>query len=74
MGQQAAPDYSALYGSLAQENYIEAKKQADEHMRTAALAERVKLSFCYGRILLGLGEKDAARQYLNNSTLGSARQ
>jgi tetratricopeptide (TPR) repeat protein len=59
------PSLSGLHKAIAAENYGEARKHADGLLQAAAQpADRGKAAVAYGRVLLGLGQKDAARQYL----------
>ena len=60
----AKPSLVGLYQAVGAENYPEAKRQADALLPTSAPAEKLKISLCYGRILLGLKLKEPARQYL----------
>ncbi len=53
----------ALYRALAEENYQEARRQADALLRSAAPDDRMVASRAYGRILLGLGRTNEVRQY-----------
>ena len=57
-----------LHKAVAEEKYAEAKRQADALLRSPNQQDRVAASLCYGRILLSLGLKDQARQYL--ATMG----
>ena len=50
--------------AVGKERYGEAKQLADAVMQRGTPAERVTAAILYGRILLGLGQKDPARQYL----------
>ena len=53
-----------LLKAIGQEKYTNAKKQADAIMKSGMPADRRKASLLYGRILLGLGQKQPAQQYL----------
>jgi tetratricopeptide (TPR) repeat protein len=61
----AAPKWSAVDQAVGKENYLEAKKQADAVLQRGTPEDRQKTMLVYGRILLGLGQKEQARQYLN---------
>lgn len=50
--------------AIAQENYLEAEKQANAILHHGTPEDRAKTVKTYGRILLGLGQRDQARQYL----------
>lgn len=58
------PSLDALYKAISREDYGEAKRQADALLPQAARSDRLKISLAYGRVLLGLKQNDAARQYL----------
>ncbi len=62
----AAPPskWSALDKAVGKESYLEAKKLADAILQRGAPEDRVKALKVYGRILLALGQKESARQYL----------
>jgi tetratricopeptide (TPR) repeat protein len=59
------PQWSAVDQAVGKENYLEAKKQADAILQRGTPEDRQKTMLVYGRILLGLGQTDLARQYLN---------
>ncbi len=63
--QSPAPQWSAVDQAVGKENYLEAKKQADAILQRGTPEDRQKTMLVYGRILLGLGQTDQARQYLN---------
>ena len=65
LAQAPAPKWNAVDQAVGKENYAEAKKQADAVLQRGAQEDRQKVMLVYGRILLGLGQKDQARQYLN---------
>ena len=50
--------------AVGKENYVEAKKLADAILQRGVPDDRVKTVKVYGRILLALGQKELARQYL----------
>ena len=56
--------------ALGKENYPEAKQKADAVLQGGTPEDRQKTTAVYGRILLGLGQKDQARQYLNTFSGG----
>ena len=59
-----APKWSSLEEALGKEDYAAAKKLADAIVQRGASDDRTKAAAVYGRILLGLGQTDSARQYL----------
>ena len=63
--QGPAPQWSAVDQAVGKEEYLEAKKQADAILQRGTPEDRQKTMLVYGRILLGLGQTDQARQYLN---------
>ena len=65
-----APKWGEVDQSVGKENYAEAKKSADAILQRGTPDDRVKTMQVYGRILLGLGQKDEARQYLRTITGG----
>jgi tetratricopeptide (TPR) repeat protein len=65
LAQPPAPQWSAVDQAVGKENYLEAKKQADAILQRGTPEDRQKTMLVYGRILLGLGQTDQARQYLN---------
>jgi hypothetical protein len=71
---QPAPKWSAVDQAVGKENYLEAKKQADAVLQRGTPEDRQKTILVYGRILLGLGQKDQARQYLNMLSGGEKRK
>ena len=75
LAQAPAPKWSDVDQAVGKENYAEAKKQADAIIQSGTPEDRQKTMLVYGRILLGLGQKDQARQYLNMlSGQGSGRK
>ena len=75
LAQAPAPKWSAVDQAVGKENYLEAKKQADLVLQSGSPEDRQRTMMVYGRILLGLGQKDQARQYLNTfSGQGSGRK
>jgi len=62
---QPAPKWSAVDQAVGRENYAEAKKQADAVLQSGSPEDRARTAMIYPRILLGLGQKEPARQYLN---------
>ena len=64
----AAPKWSTLEKALGKEDYAEARKLADAIVQRGAPDDRSKAAAVYGRILLGLGQTDEARQYLAMQT------
>ena len=70
--QAPAPKWSAVEEAVGKENYAEAKKQADAILQRGAPEDRAKTMTVYARILLGLGQKEQARQFLN--TLSGGQQ
>ncbi len=65
-----APAWSAVDRALGKENYAEAKQKADAVLQGGTPEDVEKTRKVYGRILLGLGQKDQARQYLNMLSAG----
>jgi tetratricopeptide (TPR) repeat protein len=63
--QAPVPQWSAVDQAVGKEEYLEAKKQADAILQRGTPEDRQKTMLVYGRILLGLGQADQARQYLN---------
>lgn len=59
------PRWSDLETSLGSENYSEAKRQADFLLQRSSPPDRQRTAMVYGRILLGLGQKEQAKQFLN---------
>ena len=59
-----APKWSSLEEALGKEDYAAAKKLADAIVQRGASDDRAKAAAVYGRILLGLGQTDGARQHL----------
>ena len=59
-----APKWSSLEEALGKEDYAAAKKLADAIVQRGTPDDRTKAAAVYGRILLGLGQTDQARQYL----------
>jgi tetratricopeptide (TPR) repeat protein len=53
-----------LHKAIADEKHTEAKQQADLMLKSLSADDRLAASLAYGRILLSLGQKDEARQYL----------
>jgi tetratricopeptide (TPR) repeat protein len=68
----SAPKWSALEEAVGKENYLEARKLADDFLQRGAPADRPKAMMVYGRLLLALGQKDQARQYLNGLSKAGA--
>ena len=66
------PPSGAVEEAVGKENYAEAKKQADAILQRSAPEDRAKTMTVYARILLGLGQKEQARQFLN--TLSGGQQ
>jgi outer membrane protein assembly factor BamD (BamD/ComL family) len=64
-------DWEKLEKAVGAEEYAEAKKLAEQAVAKAMSADQARLSLLYCRILLGLGEKEPARQLL--TTLGKQR-
>ena len=52
-----------LYKAISSEDYVEARRQADALLKSNNTDQHQAASLAYGRILLGLGEKEAARKY-----------
>jgi thioredoxin-like negative regulator of GroEL len=63
-----APTLDAFYKAIAAENYGDAKQLADALLPQVGPDDRQKISLAYGRVLLGLKQTDAARQYLAAAT------
>ena len=63
--QAPVPKWSAVEEAVGKENYAEAKKQADAILQRGTPEDRAKTMTVYARILLGLGQKEQARQFLN---------
>lgn len=61
--QSETPSVAGLEKALGNEDYAEARRQADGLLRSASFEDRAVAYGAYGRILLGLGQKDQARQY-----------
>jgi tetratricopeptide (TPR) repeat protein len=60
----AVPRWAALEQTVGKEEYAEAKRLADAILQQGPPADRAKTTMVYGRILLGLGHNEEARQYL----------
>ncbi len=54
----------ALHKAVRDQNHAEARRLADAMLKSSNQGERVAASLAYGRVLLSLGQTDAARQYL----------
>ncbi len=65
-----APKWGEVDQAVGQEKYADAKKLADAILQRGTPDDRVKTMQVYGRILLGLGQKEEARQYLRTITGG----
>ncbi len=70
---------AALHKAVRAQDHAEARKLADAMLKSANQGERVAASLAYGRILLSVGQTDAARQYLAfmgklNLEAGAAQQ
>lgn len=61
----APPKWSELEKSVGSEDYAKAKEQAEAIIQRGAPEDRQKAAAVYGRILLALGQRDQARQYLD---------
>jgi hypothetical protein len=53
-----------LHKAIGEENHAATKKQTDLMPKSSRANDRLAASLCHGRILLSLGQKDEARQYL----------
>ncbi|MDY0167687.1 MAG: hypothetical protein RBS80_14160 [Thermoguttaceae bacterium] len=58
------PRTAALHKTIREENHAEARKLAEAMLKSASQGERAAAAVAYGRVLLSLGEKEPARQYL----------
>lgn len=59
-----ASETAKLHQAMAQENYLEAKREADKLLQSRSPDDRLVASLAYGRILLSLGRKAEAHSYL----------
>jgi TolA-binding protein len=55
---------SGFYKAIAAEDHAEAERLADRLLRSAPPADRSRVALAYGRVLLGLGDTAAVREYL----------
>ena len=62
--QTPTPKWSDLDQAVGKEDYATSKQVADVIIQRGTNEDRKKASLVYGRILLALGQKDAARLYL----------
>ena len=62
--QTPTPKWSDLDRAVGKEDYATSKQVADVIIQRGTIDDRKKASLVYGRILLALGQKDAARLYL----------
>lgn len=62
--QNAKPSLAGFYTAISTEKYAEAKRQADLLLPQSPPEQKFNISLAYGRVLLGLQQKEPARQYL----------